>query len=157
MLPPKEPLGPSFTSASSPRTQSASTPNFPEASTLQETKSAHLHPPASAFPLNPSPCRHAPQHIKSWTPAGTRAGHASHLPQWWKAAALRSLSAAQRPRLCTSGHSVPPSTSCPQDDPCSQHLASARGPRLHPGTHPHRPQPSRHADQSHTLSWILFA
>ena len=49
---------------------------------------------------------------------------------------------------------VPPPPSCPQDDPCSQHLVSAGGPCLHPGTHPHRPQPSRHADQSHTLSWI---
>ena len=66
VLPPTEPFGPSFIFASSPWTQPASTCNFPEASTLQETKSAHLHHPASAFPLNPSPPHHAPQHVKSW-------------------------------------------------------------------------------------------
>lgn len=142
MLPPKEPLGPSFTSASSPRTQSASTPNFPEASTLQETKSAHLHPPASAFPLNPSPCRHyAPQHIKSWTP-GTRAeGTLPTFPSGGKQQLSDHYAAQGSPlhlaSLCatiyflSSGRPMLPASS-----------VDAREPRLHPGTHPHRPQPS---------------
>lgn len=144
MLSPTEPFGPSFIFASSPWTQPASTRNFPEASTLQETKSAHLHHPALAFPLNPSPPHHTLQRVKSWNQQAKGQGTLPASPDDGKQQLAGRYLQHKDPTFAHLVTLVPPSPSHPQDHLCSQHLVSAS----------RDPSSQASAFQPHTFSWI---